>query len=152
MAPESDKQFLEKWASERGLKVGELSGPAFNVDEILRTKRKFEKEQKQLPHDHPNIVIIRNNNLFFHVHDVRKAISELEEEVYEYPHLLAVVVAGGYIGGGESVTAMKDQHVFIRKTRADLLVEQYIILFNQFCEIKVSPTTITKMYNAFRSY
>lgn len=152
IAPQNDKQFLEKWATERGLKVGEFSGPPFNVDEILRTKRKVEGEQKQLPHDHPNILVIRNNNLFFYVRDVRKAISELEEVVYEYPHLLAIVVAGGYMGSGENIITMKDQHVYIKKTRTDLLVEQYIILFNQFCQQKISPSTITKMYNAFRSY
>ncbi|MEW6231759.1 MAG: hypothetical protein AB1566_05510 [Chloroflexota bacterium] len=152
IAPENDKQFLEKWATERGLKVGEFSGPPFDVDEILRTKRKIENEQKQLPSNHPNILIIRNNNLFFHVRDIRKTINELEEAVYEYPHLLVVVIAGGYMGSGENVITMKDQHVFIKKTKADLFVEQYIILFNQFCGLKISPSTITKVYNSFRSY
>lgn len=152
IAPEDDKEILQKWAMERGLKVGEFSGPPFDVNEILRTKRKIEDEQKQLPNDNPNIIIVMNNNLFFHAKDIRQIISELEEEVYRYPHLLSVVVSGGYLGGGDNTIIMKDQHVFIRKTRADLLVEQYIILFNQFCDIKISPATITKMYNAFRSY
>jgi len=152
MAPENDKQFLQKWSSERGLKVGEFSGPPFDVDHILRTKLKVENEQKQLPHDHPTILIIRNSDLFFHVRDIRKAISELEEVVYEYPHLLAVVVAGGYIGRGEDVITMKDQHVFIKRPRLNLFVEQYIILLNRFSEQKISPATITKIYNSFRSY
>lgn len=153
IATESEKLFLEKWAEERGLKVGEFSGPSFDVDEISRTKRKVENKQKQLPHDHPNILIIKNSSLFIHAQDIRKTIGELEEAVYEYPHLLAVVVAGGYLGGHEEkVITMKDQHVFIKKTKAGLLVEQYIILFNQFCEFKISPSTITKMYNSFRSY
>src|SRR3990170_232796 len=141
IAPENDKQFLEKWARERGWKVGEFSGPPFDVDEVLRTKRKIENEQKQLPHSNPNILIIKNNNLFFHVRDIRKAINELEETVYKYSHLLAVVVTGEYMGSGENIISMKDQHVFIKKARADLLVEQYIILFNQFCELKISPST-----------
>lgn len=152
IAPENDKQFLQKWAAEKGLRVGEFSGPPFDVDEVLRTKRKIEKEQKQLPHNHPNILVVRNNTLFFHTRDVRKAISELEEEVYEYPHLLVGVIAGGYIGSGENVVSMKDQHVFIKKSMTDVLMEQYIILFNQFCEYKISPAAITKMYNAFRNY
>ncbi len=152
IAPDSDKEFLQKWAAERGLQVGQFSGPPFDVNEILRTKRRVENEQKQLPHNYPNIVVVRNNSLFLHVHDIRKAISELEEEVYRYPHLLAVVIEGGYIGSGEDVTTMKDQHVFIKKTRDDLLVEQYLILLNRFCDVKVFPDSITKMYNAFRSY
>lgn len=152
IAPENDKQFLEKWAAGRGFKVGEFSGPPFDVDEILRTKRRIEKEQKQLPHDHPNILVIGNNNLFFPMRDVRKAITELEEELYNYPHLLLGVIRASYLGSGENEISMKDQHVFIKKSRTDLHVEQYIILFNQFCEFKISPATITKMYSAFRSY
>ena len=152
IAPENDKQLLEKWAAERGFKVGEFSGPPFNVDEILRTKRAIEKEQKQLPHTHPNILIIRNNNLFFHIRDIRKVISEIEEEIYEYPHLLIGVIAGKHMGREENVVFMKDQHVFVKKSRSDLLVEQYIILLNQFCEHRISPGTITKIYNAFKNY
>lgn len=152
MATENEKQLLEKWAEERGLKVGEFSGPSFDVDEVLRTKGKVAKEQKQLPHEHPNILIVESNNLFIHARDIRKVIGELEEVVYEYPHLLAVVVAGRYMGRGENEITMKDQHVFIRRTKANFLVEQYLILFNQFCELKISPSTITKIYNSFRSY
>jgi len=155
LASESDKRMLEKWAAERGLKVGEFSGPPFNVDEILRTKRKIEREQKQLPPDHPNIVIIENNNLFFLTRDHRKAITEIEEEVYRYSHLLAVVIAGGYMGSGESIITMKDQHAFIQKPRADiinLLIDQFIILFNRYCSFNISPSTITKIYRAFIRY
>ncbi len=152
IAPENDRQILEKWAAERGFKVGEFSGPPFNVDEILRTKRAIEKEQKQLPRDHPNVLIIRNNNLFFYIRDIRKLISEMEEGIYEYPHLLLGVIAGKHLGKEEDTALMKDQHVFIKKTVSDLLVEQYIILLNRFCDYKISPETITKIYNAFRNY
>lgn len=152
IAPERDKQFLEKWSAERELKVGEFCGPPFDVNHLLRTKLKIENEQKQLPHDRPTILFIRNNDLFFHLRDIRKVISELEEVVYEYPHLLAVVVAGSEIGHAENVITMKDQHVFIKRSTLNLFVEQYIILFNRFCEQKISPATITNMYNSFRSY
>jgi len=152
IAPEKDIQLLEKWAAERGLKVGEFSGPPFNVDEILRTKRAIEKEQRQLPREYPNVLIIRNNNLFFYIRDIRKLISELEEEVYEYQHLLISIIAGKYLGKREDIISMKDQHVFIKKTTIDSLVEQYIILLNKFCEHKIYPGTITKIYNAFKNY
>ncbi len=152
IAPEHDKEILQKWATERELKVGEFSGPSYDVDEITRTKIKIGDEQRQLPSDNPNIVVVVNNNLFLHVKDMRQIISELEEEVYKYPHLLSVIMSGGHMGRGENTLLMKDQHVYISKTKASLLVEQCIILFNQFCDHKTSPGTITKMYNAFRSY
>lgn len=78
IASEDDKEILQKWAMERGLKVGEFSGPPFDVNEILRTKRKIEHEQKQLPNNNPNIVVVINNALFFHAQDIRQIISELE--------------------------------------------------------------------------
>jgi hypothetical protein len=152
IAPENDKDILEKWASERGLKVGELLGPPYNVDEINRTKQKIEKEQKQLPRGYPNILIIRNNNLFFSVRDIRKAISELEEGIYDYPHLLAVIVEGSYIGITEDIIIMKDHHVFIKKIWIAPIVNQYMILLNEFCQQKVTPSTITKIYHAFKNY
>lgn len=152
LAPESDKEMLEKWATERGLKIGQFSGPPYNVDELLRTKGKIKEEQKQLPPNYPNVVIIENNILFFHMNDIRKAIGELEEVLYRYPHLLSVVVSGRHMGTSESITTMKGQHAFTKKTRDSLIVEQYIILLNRFCSFKVSPSSITKIYTAFESY
>lgn len=152
IAPQNDKHILEKWATERGLKVGEFYGPPFNVDEIHRTRRKIESEQKQLPGDYPNILIISNNNLFFYLSDVEKAIRELEEAVYDYTHLLAVVVAGGYMGRCNGIFKMVDEHIYIEKTTIDLFVDRYILLLNKYCEKKISPATITKMYKAFTSY
>jgi len=153
MAPKEDREILEKWASGRGLKVGEFSGPSFDVDEISRTRIKIRDEQQQLPTETPNILVIENNDFFFSNKDIKKSISELEEEVYKYPHLLAVIISGGYTGGvGENKIIMQNQHLFISKIISDLIVEQHIILFNQYCNIKISPTTITKMYDAFRDY
>jgi hypothetical protein len=56
------------------------------------------------------------------------------------------------MGDEEKVIIMKDQHVYLKKTKDKMHVEQHIILFNQFCELKISPSTITKMYNSFRMY
>lgn len=150
IAPESDKEILHEWAVERGLKVGEFSGPPYDVDEVLRTKRKIRNEQRQLPDNRPNIVVVKNNNVFMHLKDVRATIGQLEEEVYRHPHLLAAVVWGGQLGKAEDTAIMEDQHVFIRKSKAGLLIDQYIILFNKFCQMRVFPATITKVYNAFR--
>ncbi len=152
IAPDNDQGLLEQWASERGLHVGEVSGPRFDVNEVLRTRRKIEKEQKQLPIKHPNLLIIKNTMLFLRMRDQRRAISELEESVYEFPHLLAVVVSGDHLGDVETEVMMKEQHVVIRKPRLDLLAEYHMILLNKYCQARVSASVITKIYNSFRSY
>jgi hypothetical protein len=137
---------------ERGLHVGEFIGPSIDVNEILRTKRAIREEQKQLPQEYPNIVVIKNTNLFFRTRDVRKAINELEEEIYEHPHLLFAVISGEFVGLAKDELLMKDYHVYLEKSRFELFAEQYIILFNRFCEHEISPSVIAKIYNSFRNY
>ena len=150
VSPDSDKEMLTKWAAARELRVGEFSGPSFDVDEVLRTRKKLEREQQQLPRDRANIVVIFNNRIFTHSQDVRGIITEIEEEVYRYPHVLATVITGGHLGSGDDLVMMKDQHVYIQRTNVGLLVEQYLVLLNRFCEVKVLPQTITQIYQAFR--
>jgi len=152
IAPEKDKEVLEKWASDKGLHVGEFIGPSFDVNETLRTKRALREEQKQLPQEYPNIVVIKNNDLFFRTHDIRKAIDELEEEVYEHPHLLFGIISEKHLGMTQDISFMKDQHVYLEKGRTGLFVEKYIILLNRFCEHKISSAVISKIYNSFKNY
>ncbi len=152
IAPQSDTQFMDTWASERGLAVGSFTGPPFNIDETWRVKQRIENKQRQLPHMYPNILVLWDIALFFQMSDIRKTISELEESVYNYPHLMAAVIAGVSLERGNNENIMKDQHVYIRRRRDNLLTEQYIILLNQYCEQKVSPSTITKMYYGFGRY
>jgi hypothetical protein len=129
--------------------VGEFIGPPFDVNEILRTRRAIRGEQKQLPQGYPNIVIIENTDLFLTMQDIKKAISELEEEIYEHPHLLFGVISGEYLGMTQYTSFMKDQHVYLEKSRSEMITEKYIILFNRFCEYKISPAVIAKVFNSF---
>ncbi|MFC1650659.1 hypothetical protein ACFL2X_03740 [Candidatus Latescibacterota bacterium] len=152
IAPINEKETLKLWAKEKNLKDGEFIGPSYDVDEIIRTKIKIKKEQAQLPDKYPGIIVIKNSNLFLYERDIRKVISELEEEVYKYNHILAVVISGGYGGISENTFIMKDQHVFMKKSKFDLFTEDHIILLNQFCNLRILPSSITKMYNAFKNY
>jgi hypothetical protein len=151
-APIKDKDLLEKWAKSRGLGIGELNGPSVDVDELQRTRMKIQKEQKQLPLGNPNILVVRNENLYFSLKDVKAAINELEECVYEFSHILFVIVTGSYTGPRESETIMKDQHLFIKRSRDDWNVQEHIILLNRYCAFDISPATISKVYVAFGKY
>ena len=152
ISPESDKAMLEQWAATRGLTVGTLSGPPVRVDELQRIRSKIRKKQYQLPGDLPGIVVVLTNHLFPWVKEHRALIGELEEAVYDHGHLLAAVVGGSYIGGGmlPDELLMHGQHIYLRKTTCEILVEEYVVLLNQFCDHKVSASSITKLYNAFK--
>jgi len=151
IAPVDDVTHLEEWASDRGLKIGFFEGPSFEIDEIRRIRAKIRKEQEQLPNNYPNILIISVRNFNLLSRNIDKAISELEEEVYEYPHLLFVIIQGKQLGLGEDRSFMKGQHVYIEKTTSYHTVEKFIVLLNRFCDYKVSPSVITKVYNSLRS-
>ncbi len=107
-------------------------------------------EQRQLPPDFPNIIIIENNDLFFG--NIKKVINELEEELYIYPHLLFTIITGGHSATDRPISIMVNQHAFIRKNLFDTSVSQTIILLNRYCNFKISPSTITKIYTAFANY
>ena len=152
LATRDSREVLDKWAAERGLEVNKISGPPSNVDQLSRTRGKIREEQRQLPRDFPAVLVIWNQGLFLHSRNVEQTAAELEEEVYEFPHLLAVVVAGGYNGTGEKASTAKEQHMFIKNPRPYLYVEQHLLLFNRFCRLKISPCTISKVYDGFRHY
>jgi hypothetical protein len=154
VAPENDKQLLENWTQEHKLTAGGFEGPPYDADEIRRTKLKFGKEQRQLPHDRPTILVIQNDNLFLRMQDPQVLISDLEEAVYEYQQILAAIVQGSHLGSGQNLIVMKDQHLFIEKQTEFLHDEKYIILLNKFSDskIRVSTSTISKIFIAFKNY
>jgi len=152
VAPDSDKSMLQKWADERQLKIGSFEGPPYDANEVVRVRRKIEREQKQLPVTGSNIVIIQNNDIFDYLNDIRKLISALEEEVYKYEHLLIVVVSGSHIGNGRIFNTMKDQHIYVEKLQFDVIVYKHILLLNRFCKFRISPRLITKVYTAFMEH
>ena len=127
VAPDNDKAIIEKWAVEKKLRVGEFIGPPFNVDKILRLKNKIRKEQRQLPKDEANLMIIKNNNFFIRTNDIRQATYNLEEEVYKYPHILAIVISGGHLGPSQIDYKIIGQNIYIQKTK-DFITEKHLIL------------------------
>jgi len=152
IAPKNDVHIIKAWAAGRHLDVGSLSGPSYDSNEILRVKRKIEKEQQQLPAGYPNILVISNPMVFQYCPDIKKLLTELEEEVYRYPQVLAALICGGYIGYSKSTSIVHDQHLYIEKTRYGIMVEQYILLQNRFCNVGITPAIMPKIQTAFSRY
>jgi hypothetical protein len=151
VAPEHDVVMLNRWGAPRGLQAGTIEGPPYNVDEVQRTEQKVKHEQRQLPLDRPNVLIIENLRLFLHSRDIEKVVSQLEETVYEYPHVLAVMISGSIPGRAKTDVKTSGQHLFVQRAAFGLVQEYYLLLFNRFCELKVSPSVISRLYGAFRS-
>lgn len=150
VAPEADKMILEEWASQNNLKIGHLEGSPLNIDPIYRVKRKIFDKQLQLPTDFANILIIYCSDLFFYSKDIKITISELEESIYDFKHILAVVIVGGYIGNTGEEVIMKDQHIYFKKVEEGFRTQEFLVLLNGYCEFKISPSLISKIYSSLR--
>lgn len=154
IAPEKEKTILEKWAKSKNLNVGQFEGPVIDVNELQRTHQKIAREAQQLPRNSPHLLVIKSNGLFnYGEADIKAVISELEESVYRFPHVLLVVLSANYIGKIEKGSMIKGQHVYVSKeSKDDTSAEQLIILLNQYCNHKVSPATMSKITKAFGEY
>lgn len=155
IAPQKDKELLEKWCKSRALEYGTFSGPPVNIDDIPRTKQKIEREQHQLPKNFPNIIVVENNDLFRGIPEIKKEMSELEECLYEFPNLVCFIAIGFLECHDIAIQdqmLMNDQHIFIRRLRNDATMEQCMILLNRYCDFHLSPGTLSKIYLAFNKY
>jgi len=57
------------------------------------------------------------------------------------------------MGMGEPTAIMKNQHLFVKKVKADILsVDEHILLLNKYCTFSISPSSIAKIYTAFTRY
>lgn len=129
--------------------VNSLSGPSIPDDEIHRTCRKIENEQKQLPKGAANLLIIHNNLLFFR-YRIEEILHRVEEEVFKHPHILMAAVVGRLMAPCEPKLILFGNHQYSERSEADLLLTQTLVLHNRFCDYKVSPNMVLKVQAALR--
>jgi hypothetical protein len=151
VCPESQMELLEDWCSKHALQPGSFEGPPDYGNAIARLRRKIETEQKQLPTAFSNVILIDHTDLFFNVRDIRAAINELEEEVYCYPHVVAVIISGSHISAPENrpEIVQKGEHRYTRRTLDMLYVEDSLLLFNRYSPAKLSTSVLSKLLRAF---
>lgn len=154
LAPRGNREPLAIWAKERGIETGSLSGPSWDVDEVMRAKRKIEDEQTQLPLDTLNVLVIRSPELFMGNRDMKRVIGILEESIYSYDYIVACILFTEYLSSpakGESL--IKGQHIYVKKQGvADLLTEEILILINRFANKgSITPSSFAGLIRAFTS-
>lgn len=149
LAPDSDRELLDAWANEHGLEIGTFSGPPFGVDEVQRVRSRIKGEQKQLPADVANIVVIEGFNAMFDGRPIEYIVSDIAETLYDAGHVFAAVISGGYMGDGVSGATMYGQHCHVRRRRFDVLIEEHLVLINRFCDAPVSPAVLSDLYRAY---
>lgn len=136
-----DEGLLTTWAEARGLAANTLTGPRYDFKEPVRTLRKMRDEQAQLPEGIPSIVAIWNPWLFLPLTDPRPVIEEISARLNLYPHVLAVVVAGKWLGAAQERTQQLSTGVFLTRKRFDVMERKMITVFNRACRLSLSDHT-----------
>lgn len=148
LAKEEHLDWLDNWAVKNHCTVNSFEGPQIRTDELYRMKNKIFKEQQQLPPDLPNLIMIYDGDFFYRGYNLSDIISILQEPIYKYDHVLAVIIQGGCIGDMEQVSVMKDFNLYLQKIRNIINTEQYLIMLNKFCTKPISFNTVSKIYQS----
>lgn len=147
-APLSEKLILEEWCKQRNLEIRKFILPKDNFNPSTRIKRKIQSKQSQLPENHPNVLFLKMNqspSLFI---NKGSFINEVEEAVYQYKHLLAVVIYDQYMGSPDDSFFIKNMCFYKSKFLNRVMMENSFVIFNRFSKIPTTPLLIGKVFNS----
>ena len=120
---------------------GRLEGAIPKTTEPPRLKRSINSKVQQLPKNHAGLLFIVDNNLWDHAFKEGFAdalVDELEQTVFEYPNLCAIVVYQSVWTGGPEIDRTEKGLGYCRRImttgKSDLLKarEDYLILLNKY--------------------
>jgi len=140
----SELKRLKSWAEQRRLEVDGFAGSGYPDSELNRVRVKLRKKANggQIPKNSSGIVVIRNNRLFWKGESViEEIVSSLEEEIYEYHNLVAVVIFGLVPRRESGVFSISDSQVSFRN-KSIFNTECAIFIPNKYRE-SVLPDSIT---------
>jgi hypothetical protein len=150
MARNDDIEPLQSWCSHKNLRLDTIYSPRGTSNEIVRTINRIKNEQKQLPPDCPGIVIIINNNLIAPYAQLGSIIDQIEETIYDHPHISLAILAGGWggTGTGRKMSRIRDHYIIVHET-TDLFTNTYLIFKNdRFGDHKILDTTFNMIKRA----
>ena len=153
MAIKAKEENLQKWAVDHGLEVGEFRGPGADVSEISRLSIKLQEEQKQLPKDRANVIVI-HSHLFCDSpgspETFEYLVHHLEEEIFRFPHVAWVVLVFRWIGNHRNPGFRHREHICVNRKRFDILCDTSLIFKNRFAATALSKEVEAAFVTAFQ--
>lgn len=144
-----EQAILDDWCKKRKLKVGKFYLPSTNFNPSQRVRNKIQKEQMQVPANHSNILVIKSNESFSWNLRKDSFIHEIEESVYYYEHILAVVLYDRHWGSLSEDYFQRNMSYFGSKLINDIEVDNVFVVFNRFSKVKLSPLLLGRILNSF---
>jgi hypothetical protein len=154
IGPASSENQVRLWAEQRGMKLKELSGPAYSVPQLDRIANKLKSEQDQLPSGVCNIVVLHCQAFTASPGSVeyfKEITDHLEEEIYKYPHIgFVALVFDQMIVNANSAHRLRD-HFCLNRQRMDFVCDTTFFLKNRFANPAMSSELEARLVGAFTS-
>lgn len=118
-------------------------------NDTVRIKRKIRDEQKQLPEETANVLVVLASDVFFRAGGLRKVSREVEEGVFKYDQVHLAILHGEYIGEFEGPSMCEvGEHRYTRRI-VDGLAEHDLVLVNRHSQKKLSDSLLSKFLRSF---
>lgn len=149
LAADKEEGVVDAWAKQHELSVGTLDGPYFDSDQVHRTRQAIGSKQDQLPRDGFGIVVVDNAPNYPWIRDPAEAMSLIEEEVFEHPHLSAAVITGSNLGVRQPQPVVRGVNEYVRICSFGALIEHAMLIPNRFTPKPLPAETIGCIATAF---
>jgi len=128
----------------------DVEGMNLNFDETDRlTNHKIKKEAIQILPEFNGLLYFPCSFLFFLTADMNNTITSLEDYLSKFKNIIGIVFFAKYADGfGEEKFQKTGKHIFSRKVNKALCSE-FLFIYNDSCEVKISGKTIEKIYKTF---
>jgi hypothetical protein len=151
-ATESHIEKLEKWATARGMKVGELSGPGANVDEFERISSKLKEKIKQVPSDRANVIVLYPHLFAMppkETGEFAAFVHALEDLVYKHTHIGYLILIFSWTGGNDNAVIRYRDHICVNRRWLYFNCNSMMLIKNRFASKPMLPSVEERFLRAF---
>jgi hypothetical protein len=152
-ATKSHRKKLDEWAASRGLRAGQLAGPAVDVQEFDRVSCKLANELKQVPSDRANVIVIYSHLFSSPPSDdsvFKQFIAKLADEVYKHPHVGYLVLIFNWVGENKIPMLQFQNHLCINRCRLYFNSESIMLFRNRFAANPMPASVEDGFLRAFK--
>jgi hypothetical protein len=151
-ATESHSAKLQKWATDRGMKAGELSGPGVDVDEFERISFKLKSKIEQVPSDRANVIVVYPH--LFTMPPIETAefaafVHALEDIVYKHSHIGYLVLIFSWTGGNDNAVIRYRDHICVNRRWLYFNCNSMMLIKNRFAARPMLPAVEERFLKAF---
>jgi hypothetical protein len=151
-AMESHTEKLQKWATARGMKAGELSGPSVNIDEFDRISSKLKDKIKQVPSDRANVIVLYPHLFTMPPRETGEfaaIVHALEDLVYKHSHIGYLVLIFSWTGGNENTVIRYRDHICVNRLWLYFNCNSIMLIKNRFATKPMPPEVEASFLKAF---